>query len=98
MLIDVPIYVGHDAARNNQGRVLLQSLRAYLNELGKFEPQNTTEIQAVADVALTLFDSVLTSTEQLAADGKGNFWAVHSPVSAIKQPNETSTAGEGGAV
>lgn len=87
MLIDVPIYIGYDGNRSNEGRVLLDSLRAYLDILGEPDQRNAGDIRAVADLTLTLFGAVLTHTEQLGEcqepDGRGGYQTIYRPVPAL---------------
>ena len=99
MLIDFPVYIGHDPARNNEGRVLLESLRHYLDSLREPTPNDANEVRAVAYVALTLFDAVLTHTETLEtyqeSDGKGRYRTVYRAVGDVDQANAKVGAGEG---
>lgn len=84
MLINATFYIGHESDRDSEGRVLLESLRAYLTALGKPEEHNANEIKAVADLTLTLFEGVLAHTEQLCEysepDGEGGYQTCYRPL------------------
>lgn len=100
MLIDIPVFIGRNPTGPNEGRILVESLRCYLDSLHehKDDEPDPAHIRAIADFALTILDGVLTHTEQLDTgyerDEKGNHQTIYRPV-AISQVNPQNGAGEG---